>query len=101
MMLLLVNLSNSYVRAGIAAGTMFVLVFLKVLQIRGGDWASQHTTLIVLVLGFAMVITAVIVGTMSRKSEKPWPWLLIGAATLGCGLAVTYLMFFMQKFYLQ
>lgn len=100
-MLLSVNLSNSYVRAGSAAGTMFILVSCRIVQTRGGDWASRHTTLIVLILGFAMAITAAIVGTLSRKGEKSWPWLLIGAATLGCGLAVAYLMLLLQKFYLQ
>lgn len=97
----LVNLSNSYVRASIAAGIMFILVILRLLQIRRGNWASRHTSLIILVLGFAMAITAVMVGTISRKSEKPWSWLLVGVATLGCGLAVMYVMLLMQRLSMQ
>jgi hypothetical protein len=48
-----------------------------------------------------MTITAVIVGTISRKNEKPWPWLLVGAATLGCGFAVMYAILLMQKLSMQ
>ena len=97
MMISLLSISNSYVRAAIVAGIMFVLVLFRLVQMRGGNWASQHRSLIILVLGFSTAITAVIVGTISRKSKSPWPWLLIGGATLGCGLLVMYAMLFMQK----
>src|ERR1041385_7689012 len=96
-----VTLSNPYVRSGIAAGSMFVLVLCRLLQTRGVNWASEHATLIVLLLGLAMAITAVIVGTISRKSDKPWPWVLVGAVTLGCGVLAMYVILFMQKLVLQ
>jgi len=89
--------SKSYVRAFIASLVFFIAVVAQMFQKYGGDWTSRNAALMLSILGFTLMITTFLVGTFSRRSEKPWPWLKVGVITFGCWLAVGCLMLFMQK----
>jgi hypothetical protein len=89
--------SNSYVRAFIVCVFFFIAVVVWMFQEYGPEWSSHHLLLIVSILGFALMITSVLVGTFSHRSEKPWPWWKVGLSSLGCGLLVLYLMLFIQE----
>ena len=91
------SISNSYIRAFVVGALIFVAVVFGMFQKYGREWSSRHSLLMLFILGFALVITGVLIGTFSRKSEKPWPWWKVGLSSLGCWLAVLYLMLFIQE----
>jgi hypothetical protein len=91
------NISNSYIRAFIVCFLIFVAVVFRTFQRYGPQWSNQHSALILSILGFALLITSVLIGTFSRRAEKPWSWWKLGISSLGCWLAVLYLMLLIQE----
>lgn len=96
------SFSNSYIRAFIVCVLIFIAAVFRMFQRYGSDWNNRHAMLVLAILGFALVLTGLLVGTFSRRSEKPWPWWKVGVASLGCWLAVLGLMLLIQeRFYLR
>lgn len=93
-------LSNPYVRSGIASVVLFIVAGIRMLQKYPQPWNAKHGFMI-LMMGFACMLTVVIVGTFARKSQTPWPWLKVGVATLGCWFLVLCLMFLTQGFFVS
>lgn len=80
--------SNSYVRAFLVSTGLFIAVTVRYLQMYGATRDSRHNSLALSTGGFAVLITTVLIGTFSKRSEKPWSWLKVGVACFGCWLAV-------------
>ena len=85
--------SNSYVRSF----TCCVLIFFGAIGLgferRGLDfWSGRKGSLTLALLGIALIITGVFVGTISRRSEKPWNWTKLGMWCFGCWLVTIFLM---------
>src|SRR6266487_3818599 len=89
--------SNSYIRAFLVCTGIFIAVSIRFLQMYGGVRDSRHIALAVTTEGFAFLIATVLVGTFSRRSEKPWSWLKIGVACLGCWFAVLCVIVLLQS----
>lgn len=87
-------ISNSYFRAFVFSGLMFVGVLVMSIQKYGADYLSgQRGSLFVSTAVISLAITVAIVGTFSRG--KPWTWLKTGAACFGCWLATLFVMVFL------
>src|SRR5947207_2680989 len=90
-------LSNSYFRALVFSLGMFVAVFWRLLPENRNAGDPRRIVLLLSFLGVASIVSTLLVGTFSRRGEKPWPWLTTGFASLGCWLAVAYAMLLLQK----
>jgi len=88
-------LSNPYFRALVFSIGMSVAVFWRLFPENAGD--SRRIVLLLSILGVAGIVSTLLVGTFSRRSEKAWPWLTTGLASLGCWVAVAYAMLLLQK----
>lgn len=89
--------SNSYVRAFLISMGLFVAVSIRYLQMYGATRDSRHISLALSVAGFATLITTLLIGTFSRRGEKPWSWLKTGVACFGCWLAGLFMISLIQK----
>ena len=88
-------LSNPYFRALVFSIGMSVAVFWRLFPENAGD--SRRVALLLSILGVAGAVSTLLVGTFSRRSDKPWPWVTTGFAALGCWIAVAYAMLLLQK----
>jgi hypothetical protein len=96
------TVSNSYVRAFLVSAVITIAVSIRYLQMYGATKDSRHHALAISIAGFAFFITAMLVGTFSRRSEKPWSWLKVVVACFGCWLGVLWAMLLTQKlFYMR
>ena len=93
------SLSNSYVRASIVNLMIFLAAGFRYFQKYGGVRDSRHISLVLLIDGTATLVTTLLVGTISRRSAKPWPWLKVSLVSFGCWLAVVCVMALTQKIY--
>lgn len=85
-------ISNSYVRALIANLAVFAaMVSWTFCQYGGGHWDRYHVAVLA-VGGIAGLIVTLLVGTFTRKSAEPWPWWILGLASLGCWLVILFIM---------
>jgi hypothetical protein len=89
-------LSNSYFRALVFSVGMFVAVFWRLFP-ETRSAGDPRRVLLLSILGVASIVSTLLVGTFSRRGEKPWPWLTTGFASLGCWLAVAYAMLLLSK----
>jgi len=93
------TISNSYVRAFVVSAVIGIAGSVRYLQMYGATKDSRHNALAISIGGFAFFITALLVGTFSRRSEKPWPWVKVVVACVGCWFAVLCSMLLVQKLF--
>jgi hypothetical protein len=89
-------LSKPYVRSALASIGLFVIVGFRMLQRYPPPW-TQHHGFMILMLGFACVLTPVLVGTFSPRSTPSRSWLNVGLATFACWFVVACLLFVVQE----
>jgi hypothetical protein len=89
--------SNSYVRAFLVSAVIAIAGSIRYLQMYAAARDTRHSALAISITGFALFITTLLIGTFSRRTEKPWSWFKVAAACLGCFLAVLWTMLLMQK----
>jgi hypothetical protein len=56
----------------------------------GISWIGYYVT-VLLVGSFVGLIVTLAVGTFAWKSAKPWPWWIVGLASLGCWLVIFFI----------
>jgi len=83
--------SNSYIRALIANLVVYVAMVSWTFYQYGGSWGRYHVV-VLFVGGFAGLIVTFLIGTFTRRSVKPWPFWILGSASLGCWLAILFVM---------
>jgi len=93
------SFSNSYVRASIVSLAIFLAAGLRYFQKYGDARDSRHVSLVLLIHGTATLVTTLLVGTFSKRSAKPWPWLQVALVSFGCWLAVLCVLALTQKMY--
>jgi len=94
-----VGFSNSCVRAAIVSLGILIASGLRYFQRYGDARDSRHISLVLLIHGTATVVTTLLVGTFSKRSAKPWPWLQVALVSFGCWLAVLWVLALTQKMY--
>ena len=88
-------LTTSYFRALVFSLGMSLAVFWRLLPEYRGD--PHRIALLLSILGVAGLVSTLLVGTLSKRGKKPWPWVVTGFASLGCWIAVAYAMLLIQK----
>jgi drug/metabolite transporter (DMT)-like permease len=78
------RISNSYVRAFLVSAVIAIAASIRYLQMYGTTKVSRHNALAISIAGFAFFITTLLVGTFSRRTEKPWSWPKVVVACFGC-----------------
>jgi hypothetical protein len=88
--------TNSYFRAFLVCVVLCIGVVLMSFYQYGTDyWSGRRAGIILPMLCVSLAITIGLVGSFSRRSEKPWPWLKTGLACLFCWLVTLFLMAFL------
>jgi predicted MFS family arabinose efflux permease len=90
-------LHNPYFRALVFSAGMSIALFCILFPENQSSGDPRRVPLLLSIIGIAGVVTTLLVGTLSGRSEKPWPWVVTGFASLGCWLSVTYAMLLLQK----
>ncbi len=90
-------LTNSYFRSLVFSLGMFITVFLRLSPEYRAAGDPRRTVLLLSILCVASIVSTLLVGTFAGRGEKPWPWIGIGFASLGCWLALGYAMLLLQK----
>ncbi|HSY19989.1 MAG TPA: hypothetical protein VK815_16715 [Candidatus Acidoferrales bacterium] len=92
--------TNSYFRAFVVCVGLCISVVLMSFYRYGVDyWSGGRTRIILSMLGVSLTITIGLVGSFSRRTEKPWPWGKTVLACFICWLATLLLMaFFVSTF---
>src|SRR5947209_4256259 len=89
--------ANSYFRASVFSLGMFIAVFLRLFPEYRAVGDPRRIVLLLSILCVTSVVSTLLVGTFSGWGAKPWSWIGIGFASLGCWLAVGYAMLLLQK----
>ena len=76
---------------------MFIAMFLRLFPDYRADSDPRRVMLLISILCVSSIVSALIVGVFAGRGAKPWPWINVGFASLGCWLAVAYVMLLLQK----
>jgi hypothetical protein len=88
--------SNSYFRAFVVCVGLCIGVVLMSFYRYGVDYLSgRRASLFMFMLGVSLAITIGLVGSFSRRSEKPWPWPKTVLACFICWLGTLFVMAFL------
>jgi hypothetical protein len=88
--------TNSYFRTFVVCVGLCIGVVLVSFYRYGVDyWSGRRASIVASMLGISLTVTIGLIGSFSRRGEKPWPWLKTVMACIICWLATLFIMAFL------